>query len=318
MNVFGLSLEELQSYQPKQTKKKDFNEFWEQRIEESKGQSLRISHESRSYCLPGVEVYDVYFEGFRNSRIHSTYIKPTETNSNAPTAVIFEGYNWGMLQPHHAFHYTIQGIPVLLVETRGQTTKSPDHNVYQNGGPSGWATLGIKNPDTYYYSYVYMDCYRSIEVARELSNTKAIFLGGSSQGGALALASAALHKDILLALIDVPFLSDFKRSIELASQGPYSEIQHYFKVHDPLHKTQALIYNTLSYVDCINLASLVTCPTLIGIGLKDEVCPPSSGFALYHQLKGEKKIQVYPEFSHELPPIHEEEKLKFLNSKRSW
>jgi cephalosporin-C deacetylase len=53
-------------------------------------------------------------------------------------------------------------------------------------------TLGILDPDQYYYSQVYMDAYRSVDVVLELSGKSAVFVEGGSQAGALATAVAAL------------------------------------------------------------------------------------------------------------------------------
>ncbi|MCD7034606.1 acetylxylan esterase [Metabacillus sp. GX 13764] len=314
MNLYDLPLSELKAYKPQQTKEQDFDSFWDARIEESAGMPLNVSAEKRDYAVPGVEVYDLYFDGFRNSRIHALYVKPLHTNAEAPAAVMFHGYNWNGFVPHHAFKYAVQGIPALLVDVRGQNLLSPDSNTYENGGSAGWMTLGIKNPDNYYYSHVYMDACRSVDVIRELSGKTAVIAEGGSQGGALTIAAAALQKDLLLACADIPYLTDFRRSVELATEGPYNEIYHYFKVHDPLHQTEELIYKTLSYVDCMNLASRISCPVMLGIGLEDNICPPSTGFALYYHLEGKKEIKVYPECAHGLSPLHEEEKLAFIAS----
>ncbi|MEE6450806.1 acetylxylan esterase [Gottfriedia acidiceleris] len=312
MNLFDLPLGKLQTYKPKQTKMAGFTAFWENKIAENKSYALNIEIKKRAYYVPGVHVYDVYFDGFRNSRIHGVFICPENEKPSAPASVIFHGYNWNTLQPHYALKYVAQGIPVLMVGVRGQNLKSPDHNHYRHGGATGWMTLGIENPDHYYYAYVYMDCFRSVDVVREISGKKSVFVEGGSQGGALAIAVAALQNDILLALSDVPFLTHFERSIRLSTEGPYNEIYHYFKVHDPLHKTNQLVYETLSYFDCMNLADWVVCPVLVGVGLEDRVCPPSSGYALYHHLGGIKEIMAYPEHEHSLHPVHEEEKLKFV------
>ncbi|MBT2661616.1 acetylxylan esterase [Bacillus sp. ISL-45] len=312
MNLFDLPIEELKKYKPELTRRTDFHSFWESRIVENKKYPLNIEVKERSYPLKEIKVYDVYFDGFRNSRIHGVYISPAKDHVEKPAAVIFHGYNWNTLQPHYAFKHVIQGTPVLMVETRGQSIESPDENSYGNGGSAGWMTSGILDPDCYYYTYVYMDCFRSVGVVKELSGKSKVYVEGGSQGGALAIAVAALKPDILFALCDIPFLSHFERSIKLASEGPYNEIYHLFKVHDPLHQKAETIYGTLSYVDCMNLAGGVACPVLLSVGLEDTVCPPSGGFAVFNHLQGPKDIRVYPEYGHEVPSIHEEEKLQFI------
>ncbi|AZB41692.1 cephalosporin deacetylase [Bacillus sp. FJAT-42376] len=314
MNLFDMPLEELEGYKPPQTKKENFDSFWDRRIEESRSQPLNIGTSQQPYWVQGIEVHTVSFDGFQNSKIKGMYVKPVNERTDTPAAVLFHGYNWNTLQPSYAFKYAVQGIPVLMVHVRGQNIESPDHSLYSNGGPSGWMTQGILEPDQYYYSHAYMDAFRSIDAVKQISGKTRVFAEGGSQGGALAIAAAALQEDLLFSCADIPFLTHFKRSVQLASEGPYQEIYHYFKVHDPLHKTEKTVYETLSYVDCMNLASRVQCPVMVGIGLEDNVCPPSSGFALYNHLCGEKQVRVYPEFGHALSAIHEEEKLKFAAS----
>ncbi|MTH53921.1 prolyl oligopeptidase family serine peptidase [Bacillus mangrovi] len=314
MSLFDMPFEELEEYKPSQTKNDDFDLFWNGRVKESRSQPLNIKISPRPYWVEGINLYEVYFDGFRNSKIYGLYVHPLKREAGMPAAVIFPGYNWNTIQAHYAFKYAVQGIPVLLVQVRGQSIQSPDLNFYSNGGPSGWMTQGISDADQYYYSYVYMDAFRSIDAIKEISGSTKVFLEGGSQGGALAIAVAALQQDILFTCADIPFLSHIRKSVELAAEGPYQEIQHYFRVHDPLHKTEKIVYETLSYIDCMNLAGGIGSPVMIGIGLEDNVCPPSSGFALYNHLSGEKQIKVYPEFGHGLSPIHEEEKLKFAAS----
>ena len=305
MNLFDLPLQELKAYKPNQTKEADFNSFWDARIRESQNHPLNVQVVQRDYYVKNVELFDVYFDGFRNSKIHAVYVKPKEILKSVPGVVMFHGYNWNSITPQHAFKYTLQGIPVLMVEVRGQDVLSPDHNHYCNGGASGWMTNGILDPDNYYYSYVFMDCYRAVEVMLS-------FEEGGSQGGALTLAAAALHPKVRVALSDIPFLCHFKRSVELCQGSPYEEISHYFKIHDQLHQTEETVYKTLSYVDCMNLADRITAYTLISVGLEDRICPPSTGFATFNYINAPKEIKVYPEYGHGGFSTHEEEKLKFV------
>ncbi len=314
MNLFDLPLKELETYKPNQTKQNNFTSFWENRIKESKGQPLHVQMTKREYWAKGVEVYDVSFDGFRNSHIHATYVKPEALSAPSPSVVMFHGYNWNNATPIHALKYTVQGIPVLMVDVRGQDVLSPDHNHYLNGGSAGWMTKGILDPDNYYYAYAYMDAYRAVDVLLSFEETdkNKIIAEGGSQGGALTLAVASLHSKVSLALSDIPYLCNFKRSIELFSEGPYREIYHYFKVHDQLHQTEATVYQTLSYVDCMNLADRITCPILISVGLEDTICPPSTAFSAYNHINAPKEIRVYPEYGHGGFTAHEEEKLKFV------
>jgi cephalosporin-C deacetylase len=76
MNLFDMPLEELQHYKPALTRQDDFEPFWKKRIEENSQYPLNMEVTERVYPVPGVKVYDVYFDGFRNSRIHGVYVTP--------------------------------------------------------------------------------------------------------------------------------------------------------------------------------------------------------------------------------------------------
>ena len=56
-----------------------------------------------------------------------------------------------------------------------------------------------------------------------------IALTGVSQGGGLTIAAAALDYRPVAAMPEVPFLSDYRRSVDMTPNGPYPEIADYFR-----------------------------------------------------------------------------------------
>jgi cephalosporin-C deacetylase len=70
--------------------------------------------------------------------------------------------------------------------------------------------------------------------------------------------------------------------------------------------------DTLRYVDCALLARRVTAASLLSVGLMDEVCPPSTVFASYHEIRGPKDIAIHPFSRHDVPRPHSERKLAHL------
>ncbi|PRX20668.1 cephalosporin-C deacetylase [Orenia metallireducens] len=316
MNLFDMPLNELKSYKPQLTKEDDFEEFWQRSIEESEDQPLNPSLKQVDYPVEEVEVYDLFFDGFKNSRIYGRYILPraADKNNKVPVIVMYHGYNWNNLVISDVLHYSLMGYGVLLMDVRGQDINSPDHNFYDNGGAAGWMTKGILNPDNYYYRYVYMDSVRAIDflMTREEVDHERIIVEGGSQGGGLAIAVGALSAKIKAVMADIPYLSNFRRAIELYNEGPYEEIYHYFKLHDSLHRTEDQVYRTLSYFDGMNLASRIRADVLLSVGLEDGICPPSTAFALYNHLDTNKEIKVYPEYGHGGFSQQKEEKILFL------
>ncbi len=135
---------------------------------------------------------------------------------------------------------------------------------------------------------------------------------GISQGGGLSLALASLHRNVCLVASDVPFLCHFRRGVEVAVGNPYAEISHFFKIQDPLHRLEPEVYKNLSYIDLMNHAPRIQVPALMSVGLEDNVCPPSTVFATYNHLAGEKSLRIYRDFAHGGFSLQEEEKLRFF------
>lgn len=313
--MFDMPLEELREYSPDTGKKADFDRFWDDTLAESAAEPLNAAMERAPYPIDAVECFNVRFDGFGGNRVSARYVRPASPPSaKFPAIVVYHGYNWNTLNVAGALKYALMGRSVLLMDVRGQDVGSPDHARYPNGGASGWMTLGIVDPKEYYYRNVYMDSVRAVEFVRSLEETdeRDIAIEGGSQGGALALAVGALSPHVRRVMSDVPYLCHFRRAVRLSTEGPYNEIYHYFKIHDPLHATEGDVYDTLSYFDCCNLADRITAECLLSVGLEDTICPPSTIFAAYNRIRAPKDIRVYPEFGHGGFARHDEEKIAFL------
>jgi cephalosporin-C deacetylase len=257
-----------------------------------------------------VTCYAVRFDAFGAGRLAGWYVRP-ERAGKSPGVVMYHGYSNRAARPLDMLHLAAQGICVLSMDCRGQNGQSQDLAGYPEGHQLGWMTQGIRDPQTYYYRYVYADALRALELLahREEVDAKRLAVTGFSQGGALALAVAALSERPVLAMPDGPFLCDFRRAIEIAAAGPYPEIPLFIKAFPHLH---ADVQRTLSYFDCMNLAPWVRARTLVSNCLWDDVCPPSTVFATYHHLRADKQMAVYPFHKHEVPYEHVETKFRAL------
>jgi cephalosporin-C deacetylase len=173
-------------------------------------------------------------------------------------------------------------------------------------------TRGIARPETYYFTRLFVDAARAVEVAADLDPIDAhrIAVCGVSQGGGLALAAAALRPDtVRVCHADLPFLCDFQRAVGLSPEYPYKEIADFLAQQVDLVPAAL---ETLRYVDCALLARRITADCLLSVGLMDEICPPSTVFAAYNEITAPKDIAVYPFGVHDVPPSHLERRLGHL------
>lgn len=314
--IGDLSLEELNVYRPPlSTKPADFEAFWKKQIQLIEHIRPKVEVQVREYPVPGIEVSDITFESWDGTKLKGILVKPRNVKE-CPVILNFHGYTGNHGLPIDYLKWTSMGVAVYAFDVRGQGA-SPDFARYANGSRTpGWMLNGILDSESYYYTNVYKDIWMQfnwiVSEGAPLRHTK-IALAGSSQGGGLALSLAGLITDLDAVISDYPFLAHFERALKIAPAGPYLEIVNYFKVSDPQYKTYETAMQTLGYIDCVHFCENIQCPALMQIGLEDDVTPPSTVFAAYNHLASDdKRIEVYPQFSHETNPFHEETKLVFI------
>ncbi len=351
MGIVGEKVAELKKYNPKLTRQADFDDFWQTAMEElfpeKKGlKSWKIDVESPdilkefrvgfeleledyAYPLDQIKVYKASLEASDGAIIKGWFLTPKyiEINKKIPALVRFHGYSSNKGKICELLLWALQGYAVLAMDVRGQCGDSPDPREYKSGSFSGWMTLGLDTPMEYYYRQVYLDSVQIIEsLARrpEVDSTK-IGLFGNSQGAALAISSSALITKFSdrvggitarIAAINggSPFLTDMQKSYTEHTDGPWTEFDWYFRMHDPLHEKEDEIFTYLSYFDAMNFAPWIKCPILLAVGLKDTVCPPPTSFALYNHLQCKKEIKVYPDYGHENIDSHVDRQIGFFAS----
>jgi len=233
--------------------------------------------------------------------------------------VKYIGYGGGRGMPtEHALLPSL-GYAVFVMDTRGQggrwssgATGDPAGN---GAGPenSTVMTRGIISPEDYYYTRLFTDAALAAETAAALqSGAVPVAVSGVSQGGGLALATAALLGDaVAVCHADVPFLCDIQRAITLAPKAPFTEVPEFLDQNVDLIP-QAL--DTLRYVDCALLARRITADCLLSVGLMDEICPPSTVFAAYNEIGAAKDLAIYAYSGHSVPQAHAERQLRHLRA----
>ena len=310
MPSIDMPLEQLRQYKPPLYREADFEKFWDTTIAEAIKQPLNAELIPVNLPLANLQAYAVRFDGYKGGRIAGWYLRPTIAGK-FPGLCMYHGYSGRGPRLLEMVKDAAQGICVLSMDCRGQLGQSQDANVVAEGHAYGWMTKGIRDPNEYYYRYVYADAVRALELLarREEVDESRLAITGGSQGGAITLAVAALSERPILAMPDVPFLCDFKRAVAITPAGPYPEIANFLRQFPSLHE-QA--FRTLSYFDCMNLATWITCRTVVSNSLWDDICPPSTIFAVYNHLTCEKRMEIYPFHKHEVPYEHAELRFRLI------
>ncbi len=318
MSYFDLPLDELRAYSPQREEPTDFDSFWKDTLSDARKFPLELQLKKMDFGLKLIESYDVTFNGYAGQPIKGWLLLPKSRNEKLPCVVEYIGYGGGRSFPTEWLLYASAGYAHFVMDTRGQGSSSlsgdtPDRDEV-GGYPqySGFMTKGILNPLTYYYRRLMIDAVRAVEAASQLPEVDPtrIAVTGKSQGGGLSLAAAGLEPTIKLCLPDVPFLCYFRRATQLIDTMPYYEIVRFCRSHrDKVEQ----VFQTLSYFDGMNFAVRANAKALFSVGLRDDICPPSTVFAAYNYYAGEKEIRIYEFNEHDGGGAHQNlERLSFL------
>ncbi|MEV0001836.1 acetylxylan esterase [Micromonospora sp. NPDC050980] len=321
-----ISVEQLRRYAPTVDEPADFDRFWHATLAAATVAPVLVDVRPEPTDLRLVEVSEVTYAGFDGEPVRAWCTRPAGVSTPLPAVVEYAGYGRGRGLPGERLTWPVAGYAHLLVDNRGQSGlfgcgDTPDpHDA--PGGPSP-ATRGILAPGTYHYRRLITDAVRAVDAVRALPGVDAnrVVATGNSQGGGLALAVAGLVDGLAALLVTAPFLCDVQRGIELTEASPYGEIARYLAVH---REAEEAVRRTLSYVDGVTFARRATAPAHFGIGLRDDVCPPSTGFAAYNQYGAaagrpaapEREMHTYPFNGHEGgEAVHVRRQLRWLTTK---
>ncbi len=307
MPYFDMSRAELERYSPHVASPPDFGQRWGDTLGEARSHDLALELVRQSQPMTAFAVDDVTFAGFGGDLIKAWLVRPRDCEDDLPLVIEYNGYGGGRGFPHERIFWPAVGYAYLFMDCRGQGSSwgSGGHTADASGGGAaggpalpGFMTRGILDFSTYYFTRLMTDAVRALDVAVALPGIDIgrIAVAGASQGGGLAIAAAGLSGVPSAALVDVPFLCHITRGIAIAEQDPYQEVARYLAVH---RDSIAVAMRTLSYVDGVTLAALATAPALFSVGLRDDVCPPSTVYAAFHAWGGDASIDVYEFNGHE-------------------
>lgn len=286
----------------------DFDERWASTLVESRSQGGQgAALVLADAGLTAFDVWDMTFPGFGGDPIKAWYLRPRAIAGDLPLVVEFLGYTDGRGLPHERLLWPSAGYAYVVMDTRGQGTAGGGGGATADasgggdaGAPAttGFLTRGVRSFESHYYRRLLTDAALCVEAARSLPgiDTSRVVVAGVSQGGGLAIAAAGLVPGIAAALVDVPFLCDFRNAVDLATGDPYDEVVRYLAIHrERVEET----FSTLAYVDAVHHGARATAPALFSVGLRDVTCPPATVRAAVEAWGGTSELVTYPFNGHE-------------------
>jgi cephalosporin-C deacetylase len=264
----------------------DFESFWEKtRIELG-----RVAPNASSYPLesedPALGFERLDFDSLGGVRV-SGYAIRWKDGAPRPLVVDSHGYEGG-LEPK--WHWARAGVNVVGVEARGYGRSK---GALPSPSPWGYVLTGIESPEEHVLRGAVCDYVRAVEVGREILGASVLrtVLHGASFAGGLAVMAESILQFADLLVVAVPSFGWAEGRRLLVKEGSGDEINRYLEAHPGREEDLMLV---LSYFDPTNFAGDVRCPTLVGLGMEDNVVPAPTVYAIADRIGGPREVMELP------------------------
>ncbi|MDL2247452.1 acetylxylan esterase [Bacteroides sp. OttesenSCG-928-J23] len=278
----------------------DFDSFWQQAMEAQTANSplKPVVTFIEEYSSDKVDCYLVKLPCYEPNRYIYGYLTKPKQPGKYPVVVSPPGAGVKPMNPSKFMFYAESGCIRLDLEIHGidpsldADTYNDISRAFGNHHGNGYLANGIHHRDAYYMKKVYLGCVRAVDflcTLPEWDGRNVIAMGGS-QGGALAIVVAALDKRITACVANHPALSDMAGYAREGGTGGYP---HFGRKYKHIELTPQVI-RTLAYYDVVNFARRLSVPTFITWGFNDDVCPPTTSYAVYNVMTCPKEALITP------------------------
>lgn len=317
MPILDMPLEQLRTYQGRNECPPDLDAYWDKGIRQMEALGTGCELIPAAFQVPGAACYDLYFTGVGGARVHGILLRPEPVVGKLPAVVGFHGYSGSCGDFFGKLSWVAAGFCVAAMDCRGQGGTSQDIFTARGNTLHGHIIRGLEDddPEQLYYRAVYLDTAQLARIVMALDfvdETRVGALGGS-QGGGLTLACAALTPTLNSACPMMPFLCDYRRVWEMdLARNAYAELADFMRHTDPRHLREGEIFTRLGYIDNQHLAHRIRARVRMYTGLMDAICPPSTQFAAFNKIPGDKDVLIYPDFAHEGYPGADDDIMQFM------
>lgn len=283
----------------------DFKRYWDNQIEDLENIPLNVQLKSAKSSI-----YHITLNNIDDSKVHG-YLGIPSGSGPFPAILCIPGAGVKSANLSWAEEYLNKGFLVISISVHdlpnGETSQ-----FYKNkslGELKNYMLLGREDRDTYYFRRVILGCIRAVDylTSHPKWDKKHMIVSGSSQGGGLTLMTTGLDQRITAATVNVPALCEHN-GINFARPSGWPKLV-------PVNSNGNLdstVLKTASYYDAVNFAKYINVPMYFGVGLVDNICPPTTVFSVYNQLNNNKEIDISPLMGHDYSPSFIENRDDFI------
>lgn len=276
----------------------DFHEFWKSKKEllktiplQSKWQPItHTSHpELHNYShktfiekdISEVDVFYVAVDCLGNPVEGVLTLPKNRKPKSCPLVLGVHGAGVVPAQPHNFLEHAKKGAIIFEINAHGLTNTNQEKfyvDLFANE-LFEYKKIKCNNRDEYYFLKVFLRMLRGLEFLKSLPewDGKRLFIRGSSQGGAQAIAGAYLDQDVTGFIATVPgFCDHTAATIGRVPGWPMVAPLELGKKPDPQ------IMECMRYYDSVNFLKNTKAVGFFSASLLDTVCKPTSIYVAYN------------------------------------
>lgn len=296
---------------------KEFKSFWNNAIaEQQKCPMIPEVKYVEEYSSDKVACYLVKLQCYKPGQFVYGYLTKPRKEGKYPVIVSPPGAGVKPMNPLKTIFYAEAGCIRFDMEIHG-INPSLDAKIYWEISrafgehhANGYLANGVTDKDTYYMKKVYLACIRAVDYLSTLPDWdgKNLIAQSGSQGGALALMLAGIDPRITACVANYPALSDMAGYAQKGGTGGYP---HFGRKYKGVRLTPEVI-NTLAFYDAVNFARCISVPVFMTWGFNDDVCPPTTSYAVYNVITSPKEALITPVNEHWVSNDTRREQLKWI------
>ena len=298
---------------PTQTEPKDFDAFWEKSLKKA----AQIPLEPQltlvpERCTARTDVYHVRLQHYRKDTYIYGWLCVPKKEGRYPAVLCLSGAGVKPVPPEIELSERGEGMITFAIGVNG-IPLTLEQEVYDNlryGVLRDYGFIHLDNKEQYYYRRIYTGCVRALDFITTLDSYDGSNLGvmGGSQGGALAIVTAALDKRVRALVAFYPALCDVTGYLH-GRAGGWPHLFADKKLH--LNNTPEKIATT-QYYDVVNFARRLQVPGYYSWGYNDPTCPPTSLYAAYNVITAPRQLYVAHAAGHWRYPEQSDVTLQWL------
>ena len=286
----GFSPEKLQPFVKEPA---DFTEFWKKAVAEDKKFPLTYSIEDvEKYTTDKMTCSLVKLQLNPEGRSMYGYLFIPRGGGKFPAVMCPPGAGVKTIkEPLTHRYYGEGGMIRAEIEIHGLHPDQTEAQFVEHRKRIGdYFKIGIEDPDKYYLKDVYLGCRRFLDLLTSLPEWDGVnlFTQGGSQGGALAITTAALDPRVNGCVANHPALSDMTGYLSDKTGG----YPHHFRKYRSEATPEKI--RTLEYYDVVNFARHLKCPVRMTWGFNDITCPPTTSYIVYNVISSPKDALLTP------------------------